>query len=61
MVENAFIDMVENDNTEGALLFPIIEGVHYQHEGEGNASTMDEVMPDMEAHTNPFEKIKKLK
>jgi hypothetical protein len=42
------------------LLFPVIEGVHYQHEGEGSGPTMDEGMPDMEAYTNPFEKIKKL-
>jgi hypothetical protein len=60
MVENALINMVDNDNTEGALFLPAIEGIHYQHDGEDSGSTTDEGMPDMEAHINPFEMIKEL-
>jgi hypothetical protein len=56
-VENALNNMVDNDNTEGAVLLLAIIGGDYGHEGEGNGSTMNEGMPNMEAHFNPFEKI----
>jgi hypothetical protein len=60
MVENALNDMVDNDNTKKPYLLPAIEGGEYGYRKEGSGPTMDEGMPDMEAYTNPFEKIKKL-
>jgi hypothetical protein len=60
MVENAFNDMVDNDNTEGPLFLPTIEGGDYGHKGEGSGPTMDEGMPNVEAHFVPIQKISKL-
>jgi hypothetical protein len=54
MVENAFNDMVDNDNTEGPLFLPTIEGGDYGHKGEGSGPTMDEGMPNVEAHFVPI-------
>jgi hypothetical protein len=56
----ALNDIVEIDNTDGALLLPAIEWGDYGHEGEGNGSTMDEGMPNMEVYFDPFQKISEL-
>jgi hypothetical protein len=51
--------MVDNENTEGPLLLPAIEGGDYRHgqKGEGNGPTMDKDLPNTKAHFGPFQKI----
>jgi hypothetical protein len=60
VVENALIDMVGNEDMEGANLFPTIEGGDYGHKEDGNGPTMDEGMPNIDAFIDPFGKISKL-
>jgi hypothetical protein len=60
MVENAFNNMVDNDNVEGPYLLLATEGRDYGHEGDGNGPTMDEGMPKVEAPIDLFGKISEL-
>jgi hypothetical protein len=62
MVQNTLIDMVDNAYTEGPLLLPAIEGRDYGHgqEEEGSGPTMDEGLPNMDAHFYHFQKIAEL-
>jgi hypothetical protein len=54
--------MVDNETTEGPLLLPAIEGGDYGHgqEGVGSGPTMDDGLPNLQAHYDPFQKIAKL-
>jgi hypothetical protein len=64
MVQNTFTDMVDNETMEGPLLLPALVGggggYSQGQEGEGSRPTMDEGLPNTQAHYDPFQKIAKL-
>jgi hypothetical protein len=60
MAENAFNNMVDNDNMEGPYLLPIVKKGDHVYKREGIGPTMDEGIPNIEAPIDPFGKNSKL-